>query len=178
MVEQEMRFSNKELELLKNTFAENNDILKSVRKIMLQLPIAEDKEIVLRNVMTTDVMAIIRKIFMPELDGDAPLHQVSSIWFKTANDIRNNQKDIEYEIDITRRLIEYIKQQLDVLKEGSEGKLKLESLEVFENKEDLLLWNDIIHFVEGQINQIKVLAGQKGETPEETIARLKKDSSK
>ena len=178
MVEQEMRFSNKELELLKNTFAENNDILKSVRKIMLQLPIAEDKEIVLRNVMTTDVMAIIRKIFMPELDGDAPLHQVSSIWFKTANDIRNNQKDVEYEIKITRNLIKYIKQQLDVLENGSLGIIRLKDLEVFKDKTELLIWNDIIHFVEGQINQIKVLAGQKGETPEETIARLKKDSSK
>jgi hypothetical protein len=70
------------------------------------------------------------------------------------------------------------------LGEQKEGKIKFKDLVWDKDKlshdaySDLLARNTLIAHVEMQLQGLFVLAGKKNETPEETVARLQKDSSK
>lgn len=105
----EMRITDAELGLLKMTFAENDQLLK-----------------------------LMRKIFLPELDMDAPIGSQVDLWMT----------------------------------------LKIEDLEPEQALINLKARNQVITHLEMCLNQIKVLAGAKDETPEQTKDRLAKDSNK
>lgn len=105
----EMRINDSELSMLKNTFAENDELLK-----------------------------LIRKIFLPEIDLDAPIGSQIDLWMT----------------------------------------VKVEDLTPEEALINLKARNQLISHVELCLNQIKVLAGFKDETPDETKERIAKDSSK
>lgn len=104
-----MRITDDELALIKATFANNEPLLK-----------------------------LMRKMFLPEIDPAAPIGQIIDLWMT-----------------------------LDT-KEQSPEDVKI----------SLLARNQLIQHVEGQLQQLKVLAGSPDETPEETKERLAKNSSK
>lgn len=106
---QEMRISDVELELIKNTYSENDDLLK-----------------------------LLRKIFLPELDVNAPIGQNLDLWMT----------------------------------------MKIEDLSPEDALINLKARNTLIQHVEMCLGQLKILAGQKKETVEETKERLKKNSAK
>lgn len=105
----EMRITDAELGLLKMTFAENDVLLK-----------------------------LMRKIFLPEIDMDAPIGSQVDLWMT----------------------------------------LKIEDLTPEQAMINIKARNQLITHLEMCLHQIKVLAGQKSETPEQTRERLAKDSSK
>lgn len=105
----EMRITNDELGLLKNTFAENDVLLK-----------------------------LMRKIFLPEIDLNAPIGSQVDLWMT----------------------------------------IKIEDQTPDQALINLKARNQLITHLEMCLNQIKILAGMKDETPEQTKARLAKDSSK
>jgi hypothetical protein len=105
----EMRISDLELSALKNTFAENDTLLKTLRKI-----------------------------FLPEVTADAPIGQNIDLWMT---------------LDINGMSPE-------------EAMLNLKAR------------NSLIGHIENCLLQIKILAGQKEETVEQTKERIKKNSSK
>lgn len=105
----EMRISDIELSLIKNTFADNDQLLK-----------------------------IMRKVFLPEITGDTPIGQSIDLWMT----------------------------------------VKVEDMSPEEAIMNLKARNTVIQHLEMCLMQLKVLAGQKDETIEQTKERLKKDSSK
>lgn len=105
----EMRITDAELGLLKMTFADNDVLLK-----------------------------LMRKIFLPEIDLNAPVGSQVDLWMT-----------IKIEDQTTEEAIINLKAR-----------------------------NQVITHLEMCLNQIKILAGQKDETPEQTKERLAKDSSK
>lgn len=109
MSKQEMRISDTELEIIKNTFSERDELLK-----------------------------VLRKIFLPEIMPEAPIGQNIDLWMT----------------------------------------MKIEELNPEEALINLKARNSLIQHVESCLLQLKMLAGQKTETVEETKDRLKKDSSK
>jgi len=183
---QKLRFTEEELSLIKNTFAERDDLLLAIRKVMLQLDLPEREDIMLREIMKENVAKVIKKFILPELDGNAPLFQLASMWMNTLIKARemNNEKAFLY---IEAREIEekYISQQLDVLTEGKgEETIKHAELKEKGKKDfaqryiDLIAWDSLISFIDSQLMQIKLVAGTKKETEEEQIKRLNQDSNK
>src|SRR6266478_4937181 len=79
---QKRRYTDLEMSLIKNTFAENEDLLKMIRKIFLQMPLSPIEATVIANIFggNAPLMALIRKTFRPELDPEAPLHQLIDLW--------------------------------------------------------------------------------------------------
>lgn len=106
---QEMRISDTEMNLLKNTFGGNDELVK-----------------------------LLRKIFLPELSADAPIGQNLDLWMT----------------------------------------VKIEDLTPEQALINLKARNTVIQHLEMCLQQIKVLAGLKDESVEQTKERLKKDSSK
>jgi hypothetical protein len=185
MVEkQQTRFSGKELQMLKDTFAEKEELLYSLRKFFLQIPMPEQEEVFMRKALSGEVLPLLRKIFLPELDGNLPLHQEIDLWMTVKLD--DKDPDLaEPHIMARMKVIEYMDEQLKDL-EGRK-KVVIYSLKGFLPRADktadqlytyLLARNTIIMHTEQQLSQIKLLAGNKEESPEDTLKRLKQNSNK
>ena len=173
---QKMRYNPNELGLIKSTFADNEQAIIALRKKMLGVQLSE----VETNLTTynDEVMAVLSKTFNPQIDPEAPIHQIIDLWMtvdikdKTPEQARINCKAREI-------VLEYVDKRLNGKKVFS-----LDSL-IFDSKKDdetnlvnMTARNTILGHIEQQLQQIDFLAGQKEETVEELMERLEKDSSK
>jgi hypothetical protein len=188
---QTMRFSFAELGIIKSVFSESEDdaIFKIVRKIMLQLPMNALELATVQTVFkkNPETMKVIRKIFIPEIDGDAPIHQVVDIWNSLMPRIEDlPMEKMEVNIVAKEKEIEYLRQQIDFMENEGNQPVKLtDMIESGRKNRDLeeivsgiIAHNFIINYVEQRLAEIKILAGKKTETPEETVARLQQNSNK
>lgn len=172
------RYTDDELNLLKATFAEDLPLVYILRKVMLQLPLTEAEELRWHNTFKSEPLnALMRKIFLPEIDGDAPIGQVIDLWM-TVN-LENKMPDEEKSLINSRKIvIDYLDGQLNILSgEAQDGNKLLTDFDVL-NADELRARNTIISHIENQLSQIFGLAGFKSETPEETLKRLNQNSSK
>lgn len=185
--EQTMRYSNQELQIIKNTFAENDDLLKTIRKVMLQMPLNAVDLSRLELIKKKEVLAILRKTFLPTLDADAPINQQLDLWM-TVQIVDKTSDEAYPHLKAREMVIDYIDQQLYMLEEGCKvpyGKEKIKfsklvNLERVDTKVyiDMITRNTIVNHIEMQLMMLKILGGLKDETLEETQERLKKDSAK
>lgn len=172
------RYTDDELNLLKNVFAENLPLIKILRKAMLQLEMIEKEDVQCRMTFrnSTPLTDLMRKMFLPTIDGDAPIDQIVDLWLtvKIDDKMPEEAKSILEARELT---IDYINMQLLAL-EGNEMTGK--QLKDFDVKDPTMLRarNTIIMHVENQLREINGLAGFKAETPEETLKRLKQNSTK
>jgi len=183
---QQMRYSTEELSLIKNTFAENQDLLKSLRKHFLQLPLTENEANQLHN-FNPEILKLLRRFFLPTLEGDEPINQIIDLWMTINFQDRTPETAILH-LRARSLVIEYLEQQLWSLEKEEEkcdfrlefrDFISLNSKQVYIN---FIARNTIVQHVEQQLTQIYILAGLKQETTEQTLERiqekLKKDSSK
>lgn len=179
-----MRFTQTELELMKALFAENEELVYAIRKAMLQLDLTIGEKAVLGG-LTEEGFNLIKKLFYPELDGDSPITQLADL--RIGLDIKTLSPDGAWPMIKAKEIeMDYIKQQLDVIRGRGEEKIKLVDLADLSGtkpqREQIYInftaWNFLVSFVDGMINQLKVLAGLKSETVDQTLERLAKNSNK
>lgn len=179
--EQVLRYTDDELLLIKNAFADNDALLKAVRKMFLQLPLREEEKTAINSFKDKkDLIGAIRKFFLIEIDGDAPLNQVSDWWFSLLLVDKTPEEAMPH--ILARKMVrKYLWQQLDVLEGGKEN-LKFADFSITDDAEEsyvnLLVHNSLIQHIEQQLMNIKFFASLKNETPEEAIEGLKRDSNK
>jgi len=180
-----MRYTDEELSLIKNTFSENEEMLKVIRKVFLQIPLdVIDQQIIASIKGNKNLIAVIRKAFLPTIDAKAPLNQVIDMWMTLKMEGKTPEM-VSIDARAFDKLIKYLDEQLLRL-EGKEeiGYVSFSDLEVIKGKVaediyiDLMVRNTIIKTTEMQLNMFLLLAGMKEETVEETVKRLQKDSSK
>jgi len=181
---QKMRYSDDELSLMQNTFRDQEDVLRAVRKVFLQMPLdAIDKSVVetLRKQKAT--LALIRKAFLPELDEKAPIHQLVDLWLTV--DIKDKAPEDAWPHLLARqKVITFLEEQIVFLEKGIAPKMRLEALKGIEGKSpveayaDIVARNTIVGHTEMQVSQFILLAGLNGESTEDVKKRLFQDSSK
>lgn len=178
-----MRFTDAELSIIKNTFAENEELLRAMRKIFLQMDLTDTDKALLNVFHSPELMAVVRKAYMPTLDPEAPPHQVVDLFMTI--DIKDKNFEDAYPFIVAREnVVDYINQQLEVLKTLDTGAQKV-SFNSFTDRTlsaepkyvALVARNTIIAHSEMQLDQLRTLAGLKDETPEETVKRLQQNSS-
>lgn len=181
-----MRFTDADLSLMKNTFAENEELLQALRKIMLQMDMSEADEKIVKGTFKgkKELISLMRKLFLPTLDPEAPRHQLIDLWMSV--DIKEKPVDELMPVFQARKLlIDLINQQLEVL----EGNVPTDAINISELTNidgmdaegfyvNLMARNSLITHVEQMLHQLEILSGQKDETPEQTVERLQKDSSR
>ncbi len=189
MAEQEIqktrkrRFDEGELILIKNTFAENDDLLILIRKVLLQGELTPDENKIIKS-LGADAIAIIRKAMLPKLDANAPLFQLADMWMSIETKDKNPE-DVFQNMVARQLVVDYFDNMLKILAgEKVEIFRKLDSMVGVLNKYpevayvDILARNTIINHIDIQLYQLKLLAGSKKETPEEMMKRLEQDSAK
>lgn len=190
---QTMRYSEEELNLIKGTFAENDDLLKTIRKVFYQMPLTaidlSRLELVFHN--KPAIQKVVRKTFLPQVEAELPIQQNIDLWLTVKiKDLMVQEAGAH--LDSIQLWIDYIDQQLKVIETGKyqkKQKISFAKLVDIRPKKDefmtseqkfvkVLARNTIVNHVEQQLQQLNILAGLKAETPEETIERIHKDSSK
>lgn len=180
-----MRYSDSELSVIKTTFVENDELLKAIRKFFLQLDMTVAEKGMIKEIKNKpELLAVLRKSFLPTIDGDAPFQQVVDLFMTLKIDDKDPEQALVH-IMSRKLLIDYLEQQLRELETGkSIGGIIFEDLTSFDKKDttesyvNLLTRNTIIGHTEMQLNQFIVLAGQTDETVEQTKDRLFKNSAK
>lgn len=183
---QTMRFNDAELSLIKNTFAENDELLKALRKVFLQMELTVTDKAVLNVFHSEELLAVVRKAWLPSLDANAPAHQLIDLYMTV--DIKDKTPQEAFPHIVARQIvIEYLEQQLETLQtlDTLKEERRFTSLipsdvigDEFSTYVNLTARNIIIAHTEMQLEQMRVLAGQKDETLEETQRRLQSNSSK
>ena len=186
---QTMRFSQEDLGLIKGVFAENEELLKTIRKVFYQMPLnaVDLGRLNLTFKGKPALQKVFRKTFLPEIEAELPLQQNFDLWLTLKlKDLPTEEGAVH--IKSVGLWIDYIEQQLKLIESGkyqvTKPKISFTGLSKIKDKvswelfADMLARNTIINHTEQQLRQLELLAGSKEETPEQTIERLSKDSSK
>lgn len=180
-----MRFDEGEMIAFKNTFADNEELIKTVRRVFLQLELSVEDIAIINTIFKEDALkALISKMFNPVITGQEHLNQVVDLWTTLAT----KELSPDY-VGLTVKsrgiLIKYIVQQIDKLFNLDYVEtIKLNDLIIFDEVYDtdiyinLVARNSIIQHVEDRLTNILVLAGDKNESVDQTKKRLQQGSAK
>lgn len=187
---QVMMFNDNELALIKNTFAENDEYLFAVRKVLLQFPLSESERGMVKSFTSPAVFSIIKKRVHPDLDPDAPLFQLADLYQGLTNDLMTKTvSEMAPRLEAKKLQIEYLDQQFAILQDLDNAPAPTIILdrmkhigkgidEMYSAYVGNLARNHILSWVDSSMNYLKTIAGTKKETPEEQKKRLERDSSK
>ena len=176
------RFTNDELGIIKDVFAENDELIRVCYRVFFQLPLtAIEKEIVKRTFQDVDLRSIFDKLFCPRLENEQTFLGIDD-WY----DLQFTEKPLnEAMLFIKARLmaIEYVTQQVGVLFGETEGTCKFSSLLDMKANDGmrfskLVARKEIINKVRGLFGTLQVWAGTKKENKAEMMKRLFDNSNK
>lgn len=182
MAKQKLRYNDIELSVIKGTFAENDDLLFAIRKFFIQQKLDISEQAMILN-LSEETKAVLRKTFLPEIDGNAPMFQMVD-WFTS---VETKDRDIEkanIEMEVRRLVVDYFGQQLGRIGGKEKEEIEFKNLNFSKEKDsrqnfiELSARNMILNQIDFQLQQLLTLAGMKNETIEQTKKKLEKDSSR
>jgi hypothetical protein len=179
---QKMRFNDGELLLLKYNFSESDNLLYAIRKVFLQFELDEEEQKLIKG-LSPEILAVIKKELIPEIDPNVPLHQMQDL-FNIVNFQEPNTDKIDMEIQARLIMKDYLEQQFNILTGGTEQLINLKALLPNKDKTEptliieLCARNFIVRHIDTQLNVFKILAGQANETVDATKERLDRDSNR
>lgn len=178
------RFSDKEFSLLKNTFADREDLLIIIRKVFLQIELTKEEQAIRLTIFNSEVVSAMRKLFLPEIDGNEPYQQVTDLWGRAQINIEDKIEDANILITAHGTFLEYIRQQLNSLNGTEEVYIKFTDLNYIYEAEatvkaiNLIARQKIIKHVEDNIGQLMIIAGRKEESEEDQLKRIYQNGNK
>lgn len=178
-------FTESELSLIKNTFAENDELLYAVRNVLLQFALSDAQRAVLSVGCTPAVIKVLKKRIFPEIDGSFPLGQLPSVLTTLTKDLSARPvEDMGPQFEAKELEIKYLAQQFHELETGEKGELRLADMAVLGGKGEreqfvnMTAYLFLLGYIDPMLAMIQNLAGSKDETPEEQKKRLTRDSNK
>lgn len=183
--ESNVAIAERDAQLIRDTFFENDALLKVVRALMLGYDMsAPDKTAIRSTFANADLRRIMWKRFCPLLNRNDDIGSLSDIWLGVeAMVFGQPQSTVEQAIGYKEKAIEMTKLGLGLL-ENPDGEKP--SIEYKPNQLDvlgvnLLGRNMYIRHIEKQLGLLKLIAAQtpaKPETKKEKAKRKEKDSNK
>lgn len=188
MSEKKIPFLTNEVEIaaLKNVFASNEDLLTSIRSLLLGFPITKTQQDVIRSVFSDKiVLSAFKKKIFTELASDSMIGQGGDYWFGTDTEIvGKDPQTIRQIVESKSNVLNMLKEAVTVLENPTSLTFDLNFTfdeELFGKDPfmiDLIARNKYINSINTGLMMVKVIAGQKTETVEEAKKRLSSDSAK
>jgi hypothetical protein len=189
---QVLMFSDGELELIKHTFADNDELLYAIRNVLLQFPLTKEEKEALKAQITPEVYAVLKKKLLPEISPDAPLTQLADLRQTLTNDLKTKTvEEMAPLFDAKRIVLSYLEQQMFTLTttdfvpvaKTAEVTIALSELAVltadpYTNFVNTTARNFILGFVDPMLRDFLVLAGRKDDSVGKTKLDLIRNSSK
>lgn len=172
-----MRVSDEEITLLNAAFADNEELLIAIRNVFFGIA-TESEKMYVQSVFdgNESLKKLMHKMFFPTISGEIPIGQTIDLWL-TLECKDKTDEEVESQLIARQKLIDHIKKSLALLDDVSGETVNL-GVTVKTKKETVLARTHFVQHIEGVLMQIKLLAGQKNETPEEIKAKLAQNSSK
>jgi|WetSurSiteA1Bulk_404760.scaffolds.fasta_scaffold42696_2 hypothetical protein len=186
-MEQQEYFSKEEQALFKATFKKNLPLLNSLRKFVLQLPLSERDEVILRRQIKGDVLKVVKKCFLPEINGDGIILLNSDLWQSMSGGVQNFMQIAPdtaiLQIKSREKLIEYFTEVFKDLEGKKYDRISFKDLTDMKGTPEDIYINTITRnlialLTEQELNRINTLANKVDETPETLEKKAIQDSSK
>ncbi len=178
-------FNDLELSLIKNTFSDNDVLLHSIRKVLLQFPLSDVERGLLKTTMTPELIAVLKKRINPDIGPEYPLGQLPSLLTTLTDNLKvMSPEEMFVHFESKQLQLDYFNQQFAVLAGATDEPIKLAELSVLKGKDNttraihLNTYLFILGYVDPMLIMIKNMAGTKEETPEEQKKRMTRNSSK
>nr|AKH46953.1 hypothetical protein [uncultured marine virus] len=132
-----------------------------------------------------DVLDVLQKYVLPEMDSDLPIGQQNELFF-TLDKISEYHPDVAVlHIQAMDKMVAYLNARFSVLcGEELVAELKLSQLKEplgkspVERYVDMIAFQNIVAYLEKSFSNLKILAESREETEEEKEKRLEMDSTK
>lgn len=185
---QVLMFTDTELSQIKGIFAENDEYLYAVRKVLLQFPMTKEERALVQTVTTPEVYALLKKRIHPEIDPEAPLFQLADHYQSLTSELSaKGVEEMAPRLEAKQLEIDYLDQQFEALRDLENAPNPVIILDYLKRIKDVpaekayignMARNFIFSWVDSSLNFLKTIAGKKQETVEEQKKRLERDSSK
>ena len=179
---QHSRYTESELSLISNVFFENDALLFAIRKFFLQGELNQREQLFLNN-LTDDVIKLLRKCLLPEIDPNAPLHLMTDLWV-SIDTVGKLPEDSCLDMKARKIVIDYLEDQFERMP-NKKPKIWLKDLVFNERKNnetafiELKARNTLISHIDGHFGDLRTRAITNAKIDEaEKIRRLGLDSNK
>lgn len=178
-----LMYSEHEIEILKKTFSENDELLIAIRKLFFGDVISDsEKEAIIATFKDKpEVIDAFRKKVYGVNNFNTPVGQLSDFWLGAEKQIFGASRDTVYQAIESKKLVLSMFIKAFKLLENPDGEkvsLEFNSTMTDELGVSLIARNMYMQSIETALLTIKIIAGQKDETPAQAVKRLQQDSAK
>jgi len=159
-------YTESEIEVIKGTFYDNEELLTALRNFFFQLELTEKEQDIISSFAKTDAYNVLYKTFIPELDPNMPISNNVDLWVGV-NTKEKLPEDSVLEMKSREIVIKYLQEQFNrLLKGGDFGDIKLSELTYVKSKNseeayiDLHARNSILGQVSGNLMNLRNIAFQ------------------
>lgn len=177
----------KELELLRMTFKDNEYLLKLMRSIFFGFPLTDEEKNTLKSTFTNQPLKeAVRKKIYPLLSNEVPIGQVADFWMGTEMNVFGTSPEVAHQaIASKQKVLEMLVYGMSLLDNPDQKPIDLtfnpnyEISGLIENSQIWLLARNLyIRTIETGLNFIKIAADQNVQTPAEVKKKALQDSNK
>jgi len=180
---EKLMYSNKDIDLIKSTFAENDELLVMLRKLFFGGKVtADEKKIIVSTFSNPDVVEVLRRKVYGINNFETPIGQLSDFWLGAESQVFGASRDTVYQAIKSKEVVlsMFIK-AFDLLKNPDGERVSIAVVIDLESDPlgvNLIARNLYMKAIESALHAVKTIAGMKSETAEEAVKRLQSDSTK
>lgn len=180
MSENKLMYNNQELMLLKQIFAENEDLLKAVRNLFYGVEMTqEEKDAIKSSFSNPDVVEAVRHKIYGLNSFNTPIGQLSDFWMGLEQQIFGASRDtIKQAIGVKVQVLEMFTKAFKLLENPDGEKVSVKVDLEDELGTNIIARNLYMKAIDTGLYTILTIAGKKNETLEEVMKRLEKNSNK
>lgn len=180
---EKLMYSNKDIDLIKATFAENDALLVMVRKLFFGYDLTEDEKKAVKSTFSNpEVVEVFRRKVYSVGNVQTEIGHINDFWFGAEEQIFGANRDTIYQAIASKELVlSMFTKAFNLLTNLDGEKVDTSFNPVIEADPlgiKLIARNLYMKAVETGLHSMKVIAGMKTETVEQAVKRLSQDSSK
>lgn len=175
------RINEKDKGVIRNSFANREHLLVSVRNLFFGQADTEEKKVLKELFNSDEVKRVIRKVLQPTLLPDDPFKQSIDLWQIIDFSATLDDESIQREIDSQTNLIEMIEWSLGLMDDVNEKPVNLNVTKwkpAERTYAKIKSRNQFISHLETHFVSMVAIASSEPEDPEKAAIRRKQDSSK
>lgn len=181
--ETKLMYTQKDIDLLKSVFADNDILMSAIRKLFFGVDISEYEQALIKDSFENpEIVDVFRKRVYGLNNFNTPIGQLSDFWLGAETQVFGASRDTIYQVYESKKMVFGMFEKAFKLLTNLDGeKVDITSFPDT-TKDPLQVWliarNLYMKAVETALLNIKTVAGAKEESAEEAIKRLTKDSNK
>lgn len=183
MAAEKLMYSNKDIDVIKSAFAENDELLVMIRKLFFGGKLtADEKKIITSTFSNEEVVEVLRRKVYGINNFETPIGQLSDFWLGAETQIFGANRDTVYQAIMSKELVlSMFTKAFNLLSNPDGERVSINFINDIQADPlgvSLISRNLYMKAVESALHAVKVIAGMKSETVEDAVKRMQSDSSK